>query len=693
MELFALNVVGVLGLLLIASLMYFVSARIRLPFTITLFMVGIGLHVLTNMFPELIEFFGVQFSPEIVFYIFLPTLLFESAYKISYRRLVSEAAPIAMLAIGGLLLSAFLIAGFGTLVLGYVLHFSVPFLALLIFGAIISATDPVAVLAIFKDFGVPKRLEMLFDGESVFNDGTALALFLVVLEIARSGVLNGASLFTGVLTFLAMLFLGILYGALTGTVTAKVIGYIRNNHAVEITLMMALAHLTFISAELISHAVAAHGGMFAWLQISPVIATAIAAVTLGNYGRYKISPPVFKAMDLYWGYFAFICNSLIFLLMGYVIGTLEVTWSELWLPTLVVVLIVMVARAISVYCSVLPFNLCSLRKIPLVWQHLLAYGSLRGGLAVAMIMLLPTDLTISGWTLTTSPSELIKAFVIGCITFSLVVKATTFGSLMRYFKVGDYSAEEAFTDRELRSYMDKAIIDELAKQTQEKFLLPHTYHQLTQKYQELSAQAHAELVSIMGTADFREHVTDIVARYALGIEQYAVEDLFARGEVTERVVRIIAHQIEGQHARLESGEPQIRPTERTPWIRRIVKLIDEKFLTTHDQRLSDQYLYHLAREKMCLVVEQDLRQLFHSLGDESGLKQAFSEVQLRYTAWHANAATKRKTLLLAHQEFFATLDLALGERIAGATARRTLAELHEHEIVPEKVHSELSKIW
>ena len=171
--------------------------------------------------------------------------------------------------------------------------FELPFIFLLLFGSLISATDPVAVLALFKDFGAPNRLAMIFEGESLFNDATSLATFLIILEIIlKNGDVN---LVHGIVSFLVMLLGGALFGLLAGFTFSKVIEKIRNYQNVEITLTMVVAHLTFILSEVISETVML--GSFDF-KISSIVATVVASIVIGNYGRYKISPQIEVYMQL-----------------------------------------------------------------------------------------------------------------------------------------------------------------------------------------------------------------------------------------------------------------------------------------------------------------------------------------------------------------------------------------------------------
>jgi len=212
---------------------------------------------------------------------------------------------------------------------------------------------------------------------------------------------------------------------LIGFVFSQLIGRLKNEEFLELALTLSLAHTTFIAAEIINHFL---------FPVSGVIATTIAAMVLGNYGRYKISPRVEKTMGHYWEFFAFLSNSLVFMLVGIMVVELRVDWMSLALPISIAVLVVILGRAISVYSVVGVLNAVKLEeRIPTSWQHLLSWGSLRGALAVIMVLLIPEDLVISGWTLDISVRDFVLALTVGCIVFTTFVKATTIFPIMRYF--------------------------------------------------------------------------------------------------------------------------------------------------------------------------------------------------------------------------------------------------------------------
>ena len=163
------SALALFSMLAISSISLFVAQRIHVPHTVFLVGVGVVMAILTHI-PELSFFGEFTLTPELLFFIFLPTLIFESAYNINIKQLSRDAVAISVLAIVSLLVSATLI-GIGLNYAFAFLGFDIPLILCLVFGAIISATDPVAVLALFKEYGAPRRLSLIFEGESIFNDG------------------------------------------------------------------------------------------------------------------------------------------------------------------------------------------------------------------------------------------------------------------------------------------------------------------------------------------------------------------------------------------------------------------------------------------------------------------------------------------------------------------------------------------
>ncbi|MDQ1343528.1 MAG: monovalent cation:H+ antiporter, family [Patescibacteria group bacterium] len=189
MSSFFLSTLSLVLLLVIAAGVSYWAGRSKIPATVALVTAGMTIALVTKFgFAGFLDDF--ELTPEMLFYVFLPILLFESAYNVRYKELLRNIRSISLLSVVSLIISAFFIAfgmRYGLLLFGI----DVPLEVTLLFGALISATDTAAVLAVFKELGVPRRLNLIFEGESLFNDGTAIALFLVVLGIVESQASSG----------------------------------------------------------------------------------------------------------------------------------------------------------------------------------------------------------------------------------------------------------------------------------------------------------------------------------------------------------------------------------------------------------------------------------------------------------------------------------------------------------------------
>jgi len=236
--------------------------------------------------------------------------------------MLKDWRAISILAVVGICISSGII-GWTLYLIFWLIGFKVPFLVTLLFWVIISATDPVAVLAIFQTLWAPRRLALLFEWESLFNDGTAVALFLVVLWIIMSWASFDIITFTEWFTsFFSMMVGWAIFGWLIWMFFAKLVWSIKNAEPIEILLTMILAHITFLLAEFLTEYI--HEDLWIhYIWVSWVIATVIAWVVMWNYGKYKITPRVEHAVEQMWEFFAFISNSVVFILMWLYLSNLE----------------------------------------------------------------------------------------------------------------------------------------------------------------------------------------------------------------------------------------------------------------------------------------------------------------------------------------------------------------------------------
>ncbi|MDD3303059.1 MAG: cation:proton antiporter, partial [Candidatus Gracilibacteria bacterium] len=661
---FLTGILSFLTLVIISCGTFFLSKKIKFPYTVSLVIVGIILIPLSKIgFLSFIDDF--RLTPDILFFVFLPILLFESAYNMNYRQVLKNAKSITSLAVFGLLISATLIAT-GLYFVFPLIGLDIPFMVCLLFGSLISATDPVAVLSLFKMIGAPRRLTLIFEGESLFNDGTSLALFLVVLGIMFEGNITGSSIIGGVFSFLSMMFGGIIFGCITGLTFSKIISKITNNEAIEITFTMVLAHLTFILSEVIGE----HFG----IPISGVISTTIAGIIIGNYGRYKISPKVEEYMENFWGFFAFLANSLVFILMGLTLSYINIDFARFIIPIFVVIIIVMASRAISVYIPLGIINFFKLEeKIPNSRQHLLSWGSLRGALAMMMVLMIPgvgdenyekilKFQEIVGWKFDFSIRDFIMVITIGSIMFTLLIKATTIAAFMRKMKIDKLNDLEQYEFDEGKIVSLLKIIEKLKNSFEKGYITNREYEKLIGKYTQELEKSKDGLKKLLKKQKNNNHelVKTAISLHSLGIEKQYLKELFHYNEIDEKNFKYIIRKINRQIERLESGNNQLSK------IKDITQKdydIFEKIILKLDKDInSDVNLYIRNRAKI-VITRKVIKELNELKNIDFGFdSKSFDDVIELYKNFNKISEDKKQNILSKNNKVIENLEIELYDK-------------------------------
>jgi CPA1 family monovalent cation:H+ antiporter len=387
----------ILVLLSVAMLVAIAARRVKLPYTIGLVVVG-----------ALLAFSRIDVGPdltsELILDLILPPLLFEAALAMRWRDLRADLAPILTFSILGTILAMAVVA------LGLVWLLDWPLAPALVFGALISATDPVAIIAMFKDNKFHGRLSLLVEAESLFNDGAAAVLFALVLAWIQAGE-HAPSAAETALTLARIVGGGIGIGAAAGA-AAILLSRGTSEHLVELTLSTIAAFASFLAAEK--------------LHVSGVLATVTAGLIMGNFGIFSPGERSFlsrrgrEAMSNFWEFAAFLANSVIFLLIGANVAVMHYEhYGQGVIATIIA--LALAARAAAVY----PLSLAlrgAKNTVSLPEQHVLWWAGLRGALALALALSLPAALPLR---------DEIVVVTFGVVAFSIVVQGLTMPPLLR----------------------------------------------------------------------------------------------------------------------------------------------------------------------------------------------------------------------------------------------------------------------
>jgi len=379
-----------LGLLLfISALVAMLTRRLRMPYTVGLVVAGMILYLFH-------VHLTLHLSRELIFFVFLPPLVFEAALFISWRELKTELPLIALLATVGVLLAAAVTA----IGMRYVLNWD--WGSAVVFGVLIAATDPVSVIATFKEAGVRGRLRLLIEAESLLNDGTAAVAFVAVL-----GLLTGTH--EGVAAITGMILLTMVGGALTGAAIATGFMLLAGrtpDYLVELTFTTLAAYGSFFAAE--------------YLHLSGVLAALTAGLVVGNFrSSALITNTGRQALEPFWEYAAFIANSLIFLLIGAQVA--QQHFGGVWFPVIAAITVVTLGRAVAIYPICAMFFRSRL-KVKSQYQHMLFWGGLRGALALALALAVPPEMP---------QHDAIITLTFAVVAFSIFAQGLTISPLLR----------------------------------------------------------------------------------------------------------------------------------------------------------------------------------------------------------------------------------------------------------------------
>ncbi|MFA7231435.1 MAG: sodium:proton antiporter [Victivallaceae bacterium] len=509
-------------LLLVATISAMVFNRLKIPYTIGLVVVGIVLSAFCYRIKGFEHIQEIKLNRELIMYVLLPALIFEASVNIDTKMLLKNLLPTLTLAAPGLVIS--------TIITGLIMNWTTPLGigSAMLFGALISATDPVAVISLFEMIGAPRRLRILVDGESLFNDATAIVMFNIIKGILLSGVVLGmGTVVSGSIDFVVTFLGGLLVGAGIGFIMAQIILFAKDDPVIEVALSTIVAYTAFIAAD-------------KYFNVSGVMAAMGAGMVINYYGASRFSPEVKQYMKQFWSFVSFVANSFIFLLLGfteefYLIypknfgGLLEhIMWA---------VIAIQIARAVVVFGLVPLLNL-NKKDAKISWQYQLVifWGGLRGAVPLALVFSLPENLP---------HKELIIQVTLGVVLFTLLVQGTTISKILHVFKFDRptnfiqfskcYSLLLAckeglarLNEITLAGYFAKTNMDEFKKEYTEKIQLQED------KLKNFNRETHIE----------HDAVTQALWGRVLSHERASYEYLYDCNFIPERIFRQLTFYVE-----------------------------------------------------------------------------------------------------------------------------------------------------
>ena len=536
---------GILILIFVVASLFIGSAVRNLlkgtcvPYTVTLLIIGLGLGLVqrSDFFHQYLPTVSAtldlvsDIEPHLILFLFLPTLIFESVFAMEvhlFRRIFSQ---IATLAVPGMILAAT-----ATAVLAkYLFPWDWSWTLCFMFGALVSATDPVAVVALLKEVSSRKRLETLLEGESLVNDGTAIVLFTLFYGLLTTQGGTDVSILNVTGNFFWVIMLGLSIGVMIGGLAIFWIGRVFNDPIIEITVSIASAYLVFLLAENVFH-------------VSGVVALVALALLFAGVGRTRISPEVSDFLSHFWEMMAHIANTIIFLLVGIVIASrVPLHDPDLWITLLVLYLGVQVIRAMTI---IVFMPVLKRVGIGITWEKtmVLIWGGLRGAVSLALALIVAQDPAF--------PSALgdqVLFLCAGLVVLTILINGTTMGAVLAWLQLDRLPPGKRATAERTRHRVVKEQSVLLSKLQSSEFLQGADWNQV-QTLVSLQDSEASTTEAASQKASEQSQVIDF-RRRLLEAERRHYWTQFKEGTLgrtaTHRLLEAVEHALD--------GEPQIHP--------------------------------------------------------------------------------------------------------------------------------------
>jgi CPA1 family monovalent cation:H+ antiporter len=494
----------VVALVLVTTLVAIGARRLRLPYTVSLVLMGLLIAFLTP--------FEFETTPDLILAIFVPPLVFEAAFHLDLKQLRQSLVPILFLAVPGVLLTTMLVGGMTAVGAG------VAFGTAAVFGALIAATDPVAVVSLFRALGVPRKLSLTVEGESLFNDGTAIVVFQIALAAAVTGTFDPL---TGIYDFLRVSLGGLAVGLVLGWITAQLVARLHDRLIVT-SLTTIVAFAAYVGAE--------------QLHVSGVLAVVVAGLLVGNIGMAGVQPSTKMMILNLWDFLAFLANSMVFLLIGLSID-LTLLWENLDALAVAVVAVVG-SRAIVVYGFSWLSSLWRRQAyIPPSWRHVLFWGGLRGAISLALALSLPVGL---------EGRRELQAMAFGVVLFTLLAQGTTIRFLLDRLGLTKRSPQWVSRERKLgRLFATQAGLRRLEQLYREGLIPEEMWAGLREGYEHDRLQIEQQMKALFREySDLEGETLYQARREALQAERGALWDARQRNLLSSNIYEELSADVD-----------------------------------------------------------------------------------------------------------------------------------------------------
>jgi len=628
------------ALLAVAVVLGVFAQRVRLPPTVMLAVLGFGARWVGSRLGIAMHLGGETFE-EIVVFVFLPVLVFEAALGLSTRSFFTNLGPILVLAIPALVISAVAVGLALWLVLGTSLA------PALLFGALISATDPVAVVAVFRQLGVPRRLLTLVEGESLLNDGVAIVLATILLAVALGGQFQVGQ---AVLDFLAVFFGGALIGAVLGLAAALVVPWL--DRLAAAALSVALAYGGFALADDV-------------LGFSGVMATVAAGLVLSVLAPSRASREVREGWETLWSSLGYIANALLFLLIGLAIDPASIAAYPGAIALAIVV--VLVARALGVVPLVSVLE--RLAGIPPVGRRneaVLIWGGLRGGVALALALALPEEL---------AERDLFVALTGGVVLATLLINATTIGALVHRLGLDRPSRSEQFLASSARLAGIAAARQRLAD-------LGLEDPDVTTALDAAEHAARAELERIRLSP---AHQRQVVTWRGLYVERETYQHLSDAGLLPPAAARTLLHEVDDQieAATLDDQAGAALEHRERPTVDRLLERLTARLPAPIGDDPTELAYAEASARRLAARRTAEALDLFAQLPGVG--VEAVAAAKQRFRRWEDDAIASLQELDAGAGADRRALHQRQAEALTRVAARDLLDELAAVGLLPERV--------